>query len=768
MLQGFPFDSTKNSATDWRCVLDGSAIPRNVVAAGGFVNRYMLGRNTKSYTAADLARLIQSNPRQLIVIGTDAGQGKSSFLNAMVNYLHEDTWIVRIEPITQQQWTDVDNVAQQLSLAAQVLGDDAQRFVYVYETKIVNDLQPLMFAASNNFCKSGNSTMVVCTNTGVAKSLKRTARVDLTLEAEDFSDDQIEQWAALVIRAASELPEYYKQLQQMDERYPHLSTFLSLPNRAQVELLSDHRDTLIVGLLSAVYGPASQSKLLQELLELPFADGVAYLLICMLSAVGESVPEDVLLLLVPDADLNGRANHNPWVRLSAQHAARHSLIAQTVVEKCSSGAEAMRLVNTLVNELFNKACYDDDVLEVLRKTQNALLQLRPLDQQDHAAMLNAWWRYSRLCILRSMAPLEEAILRHYRDDYRSLEDWANILYRLAPGESRGDKYTSFLQAAERMLDLAAANQGNDRPERAWLRHCQVRYARERAAENLGRQTYEDLVADVRPFLGASWMPVGLLVDAFFWAENAIQSYPFVIDSGFDVSALTDDYRVLFEAYQRARAPHVLLQIVPNTMKKMTTLWRGHATSLVHKRLGEHAITALWQSDWLVSRELNNPDFAILALCAETVAQLHNAQSASTNEPLPSLDDIHEALAWSVEHHSSWMSLLTLLLYFPDERADYAILFEEDAVTLDDLDKALFQHGKAIIERGPTRKGELLRGAVKEYQRFAAKRHFGFESVSHWWRLALEEMEQLNVTGLNALKARYAVSEGMAVTSFKVR
>jgi hypothetical protein len=172
----------------------------------------------------------------------------------------------------------------------------------------------------------------------------------------NVSEQEAEKWLDLIKLARDELKFGGMSQEAVDHRYPNLNGFLQSGRRAQLKILRDRRDPLLVRLLRAVYGENMWKSLVRELEGLEEADQRAYFHVCLATVAGVALPESVLSRMAgSEANITQRSDHDPWIRKGDEHAARHSVVASVVIAECGA-ARWTRLKSSM-----------DDYLELIRE-----------------------------------------------------------------------------------------------------------------------------------------------------------------------------------------------------------------------------------------------------------------------------------------------------------------------------------------------------------------------------------------------------------------
>jgi hypothetical protein len=322
---------------DWREVLDGSPLGTSHAAMQAVIDRTATVDGQHLDPDAVLEWLGQQGGRTVLLQG-DAGDGKTSYLSLLASRGEATHLFLRCQPGA------LVNLSELVKLLASSTMSEPPCVVVVVELQPY--LSPTEWHAIGTALADHHDGPTVLV-AGRPAELRRLQFYELPrcerLNLNALRQAEIEQLADLICRAHDELLAHGWSVETISRRYPNLPRFRSSSRAVQHKALqNDPHDPLIARLLRAVYGPDSRNVLAGEARRLDRSARLAYLSVCLVSAIGQSVPGSLLSAVAPDVDIDERSLRDPWtLDPEGEHQARHPLIAQVVLQDAPAGLQAL-------------------------------------------------------------------------------------------------------------------------------------------------------------------------------------------------------------------------------------------------------------------------------------------------------------------------------------------------------------------------------------------------------------------------------------------
>lgn len=322
---------------DWLRLLAGLELRAPEIENGVAVDRRIAhSGHLGEVTLTEMPEWIATKSGWVVLIGAEAGEGKSTYLTMLDKTLRESAIVLHWPANVRLPMSEVSSV---VGITRSLLQDGAET-----PAVVLHEISPpsgpgaldYILATLREHEESADDTVfVIAGRPGAIDLLSRRC-----YGAEKYSLAQIN------IAEASFLCERisfaYEQalmtigLGEVNRRFPNLGAFMSRPLLDQMQHFQMHGNTLIVSCLRAIYGDAFVQRIVNEYREIASLDDrQAYLHVCLAMVTGIPLPEELLRSLCPKADLDARSALDPWVRNGDEnHIARHGTIAQTVLEEC--------------------------------------------------------------------------------------------------------------------------------------------------------------------------------------------------------------------------------------------------------------------------------------------------------------------------------------------------------------------------------------------------------------------------------------------------
>lgn len=325
-------DFDKRENVDWRRLLSGRSLDAAEVAAGMAVPRRLLVDH-QDISLSDMPRWLRRQSGSVLLLHAEAGEGKTTYLKMLEDTLQEScivlTWLPE-RPLLIEQAVDIGLTARSLMMPPPVI---APPIVILSELPPLHRPSLIDQLVDTLRDYGGQAIILIAGRPGPLGPIDRklgAQKCYLSKIANSAICNRIRQAHAEISKVKSSL--------EIDHDFPNLKQFLELSPTSQRNYFPSG-DPLIVGLLRAVYGVNFVDRLIDEYEALEELDKYAYLQVCLGTATGTAVPESTLQALAPNAALDERSRYDPWVRVNDnEHAARHALIAQTVVEESKAYA----------------------------------------------------------------------------------------------------------------------------------------------------------------------------------------------------------------------------------------------------------------------------------------------------------------------------------------------------------------------------------------------------------------------------------------------
>lgn len=325
-----------------RC-LAGFSLGFDEIEAGFAVDRHVKVNTLKDpISIKDLpAWLVQQKGKTFLLLA-EAGEGKSTFKNILMHYLMETSIILewclhdRKTPFQKEYYklpgflTTVHRFMRREATAQEpniiVFGEAL--------TKLSDfDVDSIRISLKERENSADHSVVLITGRPGDLRSIKWGVSIE-EIRLQPLNKEEAGKLCENLRKAYSMLRGGKKiSDDEINYRYPNLLHFLNTTSQQQAAIFLEFGKPLLAGLLQAAYGKECLRRIKEEFEELESPAKTAYMHICLASLVGEGIPEDLLRQLAPKAELNNYCNYNPWIRIRRIHRARHSVFAQTVIER---------------------------------------------------------------------------------------------------------------------------------------------------------------------------------------------------------------------------------------------------------------------------------------------------------------------------------------------------------------------------------------------------------------------------------------------------
>ena len=730
---------------DWREALDGSPLSTNHAAMQAVIDRTATVDGRHLNPDAALEWLRQQGGRTVLLQG-DAGDGKTSYLSLLASR-GEATHLF----LTCQTEALVNLPELVMRLAASSTMSESPCVVVVLELQPY--LPPTAWHAIGSALADRHEGLTVLVS-GRPAELRRLQYYDLPrcerLSLSALRQGEAEQLADLICRAHDELLADGWSAETISYRYPNLPRFRSSSPSAQLKTLqTDPHDPLIARLLRAVYGPDSRGVLAGEARRLDRSSRLAYIAVCLASAIGQSLPGSLLGAIAPDVDFDERSLRDPWTLGSdGRHQARHPLIAQVVLQDAPAGLQAL-------TDIFDSwlAVVTDSSNRALLATVIGAVPQWPLSGQTTTAgdFKNHLLQAVRVSL--GTSSLQDDLLRGCQNRYADCIEWGRITYALVPHDSKSPAHVPLLELASALFDRASRT--TDRLDPEWLIHPRQAVAvhTDRLAGTLDLDRIVTAIRAVSPLMKRPWAGEPLYTDVFNWAVSGLALLDPQPLQGPTATKAVSLYSGLYRAHEHLRALH---QEGAIDSKKMAWVNRQRGelmTRLIFEHLPTRARDLIFE-EWRFSVSLGNPNMGSLDMYVREFAGPKCTFAISEETAQELTNEILSGLAERPNHTGTLYLLARISKDRPFARtAAVDQLRRVDPSVLSRLEQAYFAHARALLEDSSTLRSQILLAATESYARESTDK-FRFDRVKDDWKLACSELAQTGSSQAAAEQKRF--------------
>lgn len=553
-------------AVDWQRFLNGSALALPEIQNGLAVRR-RLATPEGDVELADMLSWIRHHPGKVLFLGADAGEGKSTYLTMLTAELAGSAMVFRWNAgfrLTIDELQDAATTAR--SLLGPAAAPDVPLVALLELRPALDDaaFDAVLSTLAEHESRAGEAVFIIAGRRNVMNALASRATGVDRCSFGPLSRDDTAALCEQVRRACDEVtksndPEY------VSRRFPNLYDFVALPADQQADYFAQPGKPLIAGFLKAVYGDDFVRRLVgeyQRLAEVDVAGQRAYLHVCLATVAGLALPERTLRALAPEADLDRRSKHDPWVRTERdEHIARHAIIAQTVLERSGDYTALTKSFEDWLDLSRRKPA----TLSLLYDVVTGVVHMRSM-AGDRTVVHRIRKRLAD--VVADDDSLIPRLVAESGSSPARLFSWARLLRRAAPVRPNAD-HLELLSVVAKLYD--AARDGADGTDRALAER--IEYHRDRLSRDVatasGRSesidVLEDRVTRWRDFIGRDW------ADAQFCAELYDAAYSLASALTFD-GPVDRDSDSVFLAYAISG-------------EAFACLYATEDTPLINKRMG---------------------------------------------------------------------------------------------------------------------------------------------------------------------------------------
>lgn len=751
-----PFDlisPVPDRSWDWQSVLDGSDLTPMHAKNGAIVSRRVVANGTEMDEHQFAAWLTRRVGKNLLLRG-GPGDGKSSYINKLAVDSSASHVFLSWNDNISFNHRIVESYRQTLiALLRANTSETVPTIVVNYTLSPYSDqlMKLKLIPGLNSRARVGDDVVVIISSRqGQLNRLWPHVKAEW-VDLASVNSDEAYAWVELLRRARSALGSEGLAEEQVNVKYPNLEAFLEMDASSQVQLLTDESTPVLVRLLKAVYGEDMRRKLVQELegLDDP-ADWKAYFHICLATAFGATLPQFMLEAMTPGANLRARSDHDPWITRGGEHAARHQIIAQVVLEE----SRTLRSIHDSLDEAVRG--YTDRLREArnpryLGTLQKIISAARSLDIVGTPQALNVF-RSSLIEVLRDalldIERLADLVDSQSGQDYRTLVQWAETVKVLIETANepagRSARIVGLMGIAD-SLWLKAERVARGDASKGWIRYertmLRIRKEEIECAGDLNLQLLSEDMESLRDLFGARWWKAGFYRDVFYRSLNGLE----MLASERIGEELLDQAITLYETFFKS---YEYLRALPGSgdITSLKKVWYKMLNQMVNLHLPRHYAARVVKESWLTSLSLGKPNVQTAKQYAKEVLDW------SADEPQMVSGDLLVGtvemlqIASDTEPGSS-EALLLLAMLGEQGRAVALPSVAERLEALAEavptgIDRAFVSHGLALL--GPGKEAEVgyLKDAVSGYLEYVEnglgnrrQNGFRFLRIKSFWNRA---------------------------------
>lgn len=499
---------------DYRRFLSGAPLNQNHIAANLVAPRRVrvdgrvLGQN-------DFDEWLKADETRTIFLIGEAGEGKSTYITHLLYRFAKTHLLLRWLPTSQFRLSAVDSfraLLNESNTAQQGAGKPIPAIVVIELTRALEPDQEAVFTQTiqqkeiDPYAHPFVSIIVVGRPSWTNRLRRRCFAEDVALVS--INTNEAASLDEAIKRAHRELQ---NQDTDIDHDYPNLGNFVTASSDECIATLSGVRQPLLASMLKAVYGKDFWRRVIEEYTDLDTStnERMAYDIICLAAISFGSVDDNLLSAIIPSppADLDARSRGDPWIRtMDNRHAARHSIIAQIVVEK---GAGPISIRNVLITLMKVFLAEGPPIhVEALRLLRCILEDFRSWEpvaftaKPKTSAQLR---RIARECVYGNQELWLDCQARIIREPL-TLMHWAYLLRSQLPDEAgRSDANAFILECADNLLNEAmslAVHASDEVRERVVFYQTVLRRDLKRVNDNYVDDKVD--IATLRAYIGHNW------------------------------------------------------------------------------------------------------------------------------------------------------------------------------------------------------------------------------------------------------------------------
>ena len=586
---------------DWLRLLSGRAMTASEVQNGMAIPR-RLTTIGEDVDLADMPSWLEQRRGATLLLRAEAGEGKSTYLSLLKETLKDSAIVLTWSPDQILRVDEVQNFADTVRslFNAEIAAREPESLLVV----VLAELRPALDEVTANAIistlndhelRGDEAIFLIAGRPSAINSLVPSPigaeRCSLgAMNASDVSTLCVHMQRAYAEISSSKSDSHISAL------FPNLSNFLQLPIAEQINYFLAPGQPLIVGFLKAIYGNDYIKRLVDEyrLMERA-ADRQAYLHVCLATMSGLSLPERFLRALAPNAELDIRSEYDPWVRTdNDEHIARHSVIAQTVLER--SGAYAG--LSECFEDLVQMAHQQPNALQLLFDVANGVTRMRALSTKDIRIPGRIRSRLADALALDQ--ELSDRLLAESNSAAR-LFSWGNLLRYVLPRKPSAQYVTVYETAVDVLNRALGLAQQADRPLAERIEYtldCALRDLALATDQTESIDEREDRIMRWRDFIGRDWAGPRFYADLFDEAREVAHELTFSRVPDRDSDSLYWAYLIAGVAYQYLWATHSESYIAGRMNYTGNLLNRAIRYALPTRRAD------VWKEIWHVAESLH--------------------------------------------------------------------------------------------------------------------------------------------------------------------
>ena len=718
---------------DWLRLLSGRALTASEIENGMAIPRRLRAIG-EDVDLVDMPSWLEQRRGATLLLRAEAGEGKSTYLSLLKETLKDSAIVLTWSPHQSLRVDEVQNFADTTRslFNAEIAARDPESLPVV----VLAELRPTLDDATadaisstlNDHESRGDEAIFLIAGRPSAINSLVPSPIGAefcSLGAMNASD--VSTLCAHLQRAYAEISSS-KSDSHIFALFPNLSNFLQLPIAEQINYFLAPRQPLIVGFLKAIYGNDFIKRLVDEyrLMERA-ADRQAYLHVCLATMSGISLSEPFLRALAPNAALDTRSEYDPWIRTdNDEHIARHSVIAQTVLENCGAYASLSECFEGLVQ----LARQQPNALQLLFDVANGVAYMRALSTADMRIPARIRGRLAGALALDQELP--NRLLAESNNAAR-LFSWGNLLRFVLPRKPSAQYVTVYETAVDVLNRALGLAQQADRPLAERIEYtldCALRDLALATDHTESIDEREDRIMRWRDFIGRDWVGPRFYADLFDEAREVVHELTFTGVPDRDSDSLYWAYLIGGVAYQYLWATHSAY------IAGRENYYGNLFDRAIHYALPTRRVD-VWKEIWRTAATLHTLPAPGIAY-AQSLLEMSDGQS-SKDEAITVLLEVSDIF-------DSDANVLRVLAEVASTRTDLAPSLR---TRISDLIRrrtspaklALLYSAAALLEEDDSLRREYLEESVECFSKIRWD-PTKWQAQGHYWVLACTELKRL--------------------------
>ncbi|WP_162240324.1 trypsin-like peptidase domain-containing protein [Nocardia arizonensis] len=741
-----------SAARDWKSVLDGSPLSPIMATEGAIAPRSVVIDGTEM-DEVEFLRWLRDNPKQTVMLASEPGEGKTSFLNRVAANSTDSHVFLRNARGRRVEIGEIEEFRIALTERARQTGrDGAPVVVLVVSLDIGRDeARDAELVEELRARKRDDGAVTVVIEGRFAPVARIRARVGAVSSAHltPLGPLDARQWVEIYREALEQAIAAGMADNAIAARWPNLRAFLDMSQQQQDDILLDPTSPVIVRVIRAVYGADMLQRLVDELDQLAPEDRLAYFQICLGTLAENKLLESHVLTMFPGAAVEERSRHDPWVEDDGYHFARHPLVAQIVlqevggahrmlshaiglhIERMADSPEDADAVLRLLSVVNTLPTITESASQRLRASLVEALRLRLLDFDELTTVISdsedSEIIYRWACAVRELIPNdgEKGRGRSGRGAMAArLRGLASDLFALA-GEAPGARWPDRARFARRCLDLDTAAIDN----------------------TVTSDDIYEFVTTFAEFRAESWWTRRNHLYMYTWAHAGVRALPLHELRGEELAKGRDLYESMFIFYEYVASTY-------SDTDRHTRQFLRYAGTIIDLHLPDDALTMV-QNAIRLSIELGSPDWQLCVIYSESLLD-GRCDNARMRKVLAAqaYHNLTEAARYHPNRHEILLHLALLHTRFgTGSRTRLLDLLHENVPPSGSYGHGYYLHALALLDDDDTAKEQRLLDAVASYwQRTSIERKpnddisrelhgakWKFSRIEILWRFAVAEL-----------------------------